>query len=298
MKKMLFVFNPHSGKGLIKNRLLKIVDTFIKAGYQVDIHPTQHTLDAKEKVISRSGEYDMVACSGGDGTLNEVVCGVMESGCNVPIGYIPSGSTNDFAASIKLPKQMEKAAEIVVDGTPFATDIGTFNERPFVYIAAFGAFTDVSYATSQNMKNILGHQAYLLEGVKKLTSIKSHQIKVIHEDEVIEDTFIYGMVSNAKSAGGFKGITGKDVILDDGLFEVTLIKNIRNPLELQSVISYLLGIGKKSERVITFKASEIVFESEDEIPWVLDGEYGGSPERVVIKNNQKAVKIMVANKKK
>ena len=298
MKKMLFVFNPRSGKGQIKSHLLNIVDIFVKAGYQVDIYPTQKQLDAKEQVISKAGDYDIVACSGGDGTLNEVICGVMEANAEIPIGYIPSGSTNDYAASIKLPKQMEKAASIIVHGRPFSTDIGRFNGRTFVYIAAFGAFTDVSYGTPQNMKNLLGHQAYLIEGLKKLSSIRPYELKVEYDSNVINDKFIYGMVSNAKSVGGFKGITGSNVILDDGFFEVTLIKILRNPIDFQSALSYLLGLSKKSERVITFKASYINFESVEEIPWVLDGEFGGDHHKVEIQNCTKAVNIMVAKSEK
>lgn len=298
MRRLLFVFNPHSGKGQIKNHLLNIVDTFIKANYQVEIYTTQKRLDAKEQVISRAGTYDLVVCSGGDGTLNEVISGIMETGYQVPVGYIPSGSTNDFAASIKLPKKMENAARTVVHGMPFATDIGTFNGRTFVYIAAFGAFTDVSYATPQNMKNVLGHQAYIIEGIKKMTSIKSYDMRVEYDEEVLEDKYIYGMVTNAKSVGGFKGITGRDIVLDDGLFEVTLVKTIRNPLELQSVVSCLLGMSKKSERVIKLKTHYICFESNGEIPWVLDGEYGGQPRRVEIINHKQAVQIMVPKKEK
>jgi YegS/Rv2252/BmrU family lipid kinase len=297
MKRLFFVFNPHSGKGLIKNYLLKIIDTFVKAGYSVEISTTQKRLDAKEQVIEKAGSCDLIVCAGGDGTLNEVVSGIMESGCQVPVGYIPAGSTNDFASSIHLPKRMGQAAKIAVEGTPFAVDMGTFNGRTFVYVAGFGAFTDVSYATPQNLKNVLGHQAYILEGMKKLASIKAYDMYVEWEDEVIEDKFIYGMVTNAKSVGGFSGITGPNVALDDGKFEVTLIKKIRNPIELQSVLSYLLRITKKSERVVSFKTHHICFESNGEVPWVLDGEYGGQPRRAEIRNHKQCVSIMVPEKK-
>ncbi len=298
MKRLLFVFNPHSGKGQIKSHLLNIVDTFIKADYLVEIHTTQKPLDAKEQVISRAGTYDLVVCSGGDGTLNETISGVFATGISVPVGYIPSGSTNDFAASVNLPKKMERAAYTAVYGKPFATDIGTFNNRTFIYVAGFGAFTNVSYATPQNMKNLFGHQAYIMEGMKELSSIRAYDMRIECDSEVLEDSYIYGMVTNAKSVGGFKGITGKDVVLDDGLFEVTLVKKIRNPIELQTVISFLLGLTKKCERIVKLKTGYICFESNAEIPWVLDGEYGGQPRRVEIKNHRQAVQIMVPDEEK
>lgn len=294
VKKLLFIFNPNSGKGTIKSHLLNIINTFVRADYEVTVYPTQKTLDAKEKVISAGEQYDLIACSGGDGTLNEVVAGVFDIDKDIPIGYIPSGSTNDFAATIKLPKKMGKAADIIVNGRRFATDIGTFNGRPFVYIAAFGAFTDVSYGTPQNLKNMLGHNAYVLEGAKKLLDIKPYNMTIKWEQGIIEDEFIYGMVSNAKYAGGFKGITGKNVVLNDGKFEVTLIKKLRNPLDLNSVVTYLLGMSKSSERVMTFKTSNITFNSNIDIAWVLDGEFGGEQKVVEIINNQRAVQVMIS----
>ena len=147
-KKLLFVFNPYSGKGQIKNKLLGIVDQFVKSGYEVTIYPTQAPQDAMELVKERAGEYELVVCSGGDGTLDETVTGMMKREHKIPIGYIPAGSTNDFASSLNIPKDMEQAARIAVEGRPFACDMGSFNGDFFVYIAAFGLFTDVSYATS------------------------------------------------------------------------------------------------------------------------------------------------------
>ena len=181
--------------------------------------------DAIKKVRKNAEKYDLVVCSGGDGTLDEVVTGMEQSEVNVPIGYIPAGSTNDFANSLGIPKNMEEAARVAVNGTPFPCDVGGFNGDTFVYVAAFGLFTEVSYQTSQQMKNILGHAAYILEGAKHLMDITSYRMKVSHDGEIIEDEFIYGMVTNSLSVGGFKGISGPDVLLDDRPFEVTLIKN-------------------------------------------------------------------------
>lgn len=292
MKRLLFIYNPHSGKGMIKEHLSDIIDKFIKAGYRVELYPTQKKLDAKEKVIRWAEDFDMVVCSGGDGTLNEVVTGIMELDERPRIGYIPSGSTNDFAASIMLPKSMPEAADVVLKGLPLDVDIGGFNKKKFVYIAAFGAFTDVSYMTPQEMKNVLGHPAYIIEAVKKLTSLRSYKIKAEIDGKIIEDRYMFGMVTNSVSVGGFKGITGKGVVLDDGLFEVTLIKEPKNPIELQLILGALIGMDVKCDSMESFKTSKIEIETEEKIPWVLDGEYGGAPRKIVIKNYQHAIQIM------
>lgn len=292
MENLLFVYNPRSGKAQIRNHLSDIIDTFVKAQYRVQVHPTQRKLDARKQVLDRYGTYDRIVCSGGDGTLNEVVSGVMELEERPMIGYIPSGSTNDFAASILLPKSMKKAAKLAVTGTPYPVDIGKFNKKYFTYIAAFGAFTDVSYLTPQEKKNLLGHQAYLLEGLKKITSIKPYRMRVDYDGKRIEDEFIYGMISNSFSVGGFKGITGKDIVLNDGLFEVTLIRAPKTPIELNYILAVLLGLEEKNELVFTCKASSINITATLNVPWVLDGEYGGAPKRVEIQNLRKAVKMV------
>lgn len=297
-KKLLFVLNPYSGKGEIKNKLLEIVDIFVKNGYRVTIHTTQKAQDAMELVEKKAGKYDLVVCSGGDGTLDETVTGMMRRENRVPIGYIPAGSTNDFAGSLKIPKRMEKAAELIMEGVPFACDVGKFNEDYFVYIAAFGLFTDVSYGTSQGLKNKIGHAAYILEGLKRLHTIQSYHLRVEYEDKVIEDDFIYGMVSNSTSAGGFKNITGKNVKLDDGVFEVTLICMPKNPLEFNEIIGSLTNMIDNTDRIYTFKSDKLKFISETKIPWTLDGEYGGSHHEIVIENEKRAVEIIVKSDSK
>lgn len=292
MKKLLFIYNPYSGKGMLKEHLSDIVDKFVKAGYRVELYPTQRKMDAKEKIVRWAEDFDMVVCSGGDGTLNEVVTGIMELDDKPPVGYIPSGSTNDFATSIMLPKNMLDAAEVVLRGLPLDVDIGGFNKKKFVYIAAFGAFTDVSYMTPQEMKNLLGHPAYIIEAVKKLTSLRSYSIKAKIDDKIIEGRYMFGMVTNSVSVGGFKGITGKGVILDDGMFEVTLIKEPKNPIEIQLIIGALIGMDVKCSSIENFKTSRIEIETEEKIPWVLDGEYGGAPKKAVIRNYRHAIQIM------
>ena len=293
MKKMLFIYNPNSGMGLLKPKLSDVLDIFVKGGYEVTVYPTQKYHDAVRKMGEYEEQYDLVACSGGDGTLDEVVTGMMKREDKVPIGYIPAGTTNDFASSLHISKNMLEAADTVVNGVPFACDVGEFNEDYFVYIAAFGLFTDVSYETKQSMKNVLGHLAYILEGTKRIFNIPSYRIKVTHDGETIEDEFIYGMVTNSRAVGGFKGITGKNVVFDDGKFEVTLFKTPRNPMELNEILGALALRKINPKRMYSFKTNEVHFETEEEIPWTLDGEFGGVHEEVVVKDCQKALEIMV-----
>lgn len=292
-KRLLFVFNPCSGKAQIKGQLAEIVDTMVKAGYEVTIYPTQCAGDATKKIESDASAYDMVVCSGGDGTLDEIVTGMMHLDRRVPLGYIPAGSTNDFASSLGIPKEMVTAAKTAVGGIPFPCDIGSFNGDYFVYVAAFGLFTEVSYKTSQEWKNVLGHAAYILEGAKCLHDIPSYMMQVEYNNMVIQDEFIYGMISNSTSVGGFKGMTGKDVLLDDGLFEVTLIKKPKNPMELNEIIASLINLVDDTEMIYSFKTSEVKFTAAKEIPWTLDGEYGGAHVEVCVKNLKQVVDIMV-----
>lgn len=293
---MLFIYNPKAGKAQIKNHLVDILDIFVKAGYEVTVYPTQSHGDAIKKTMKKKDKYDIVVCSGGDGTLDEVFTGMMKCEKKVPIGYIPAGSTNDFAMSLNVPKNMVQAAQTVVDGETYAVDVGEFNDDVFAYIAAFGLFTEVSYSTDQQVKNMLGHVAYLLEGVKRLSTIKSYKMKVTLNDEVIEDDFIFGMITNSFSVGGFQGITGNEVQMDDGMFEVTLIKRPMNPLELNRVMAALVDREVDSECMYCYKAKEIRIESEEEVAWTLDGEFGGNHQEVTIKNLHKALEIRVPHR--
>ena len=210
-KKMLFVFNPKAGKGKIKTHLLDIVDIFSSHNYEIIIRSTQAPRDAYEKAKEYADSVDLIVCSGGDGTLDEVVTGIMEVDSSVPIGYIPAGSTNDFANSLFMPKNMIRVAEMIMAEELYHCDIGRFNQKTFAYVAAFGLFTDVSYETDQDLKNVLGHVAYVLEGVKRLFDIKSYHMKVSSEEVQVEDDFIVGMITNSRSVGGFKNLTGKNV---------------------------------------------------------------------------------------
>ncbi|MBQ7066821.1 MAG: YegS/Rv2252/BmrU family lipid kinase [Lachnospiraceae bacterium] len=297
-KKMLFIYNPHAGKASIRSNLLDMIDIFTKAGFEVTAYPTQKKGDAIKATRERSSDFQVLACSGGDGTLDEVVTGMMECEKRIPIGYVPAGTTNDFAKSLKIPSNMLKAARAIVDGKIFPCDIGAFNDDTFVYIAAFGLFTDVSYATDQQIKNVLGHMAYVLEGAKRINSIPSYHVKYSHDGIENEGDFVFGMITNSLSVGGFRKITGKNVELDDGLFEVTLIKKPKNMIELNLILTSLIGRKIVTEYMDCFKTNKLVIETQEEIPWTLDGEFGGNHSKVTVKNEKQALKIIIPDKER
>ncbi len=207
---------------------------------------------------------------------------------------LPAGSTNDFAQSHGLPKNMLKAAQIAVEGKEFTCDVGRFNEDTFVYVAAFGLFTNVTYETAQDMKNILGHMAYILQGVKSLAAIPSYNMKITYDDQIIEDEFMLGMITNSVSVGGFKKITGKHVRMDDGVFEVTLIKRPKTIKALNDLILSLMNREFDADDMYFFRAGKVICEAKEAVAWTIDGENGGNHERVVVENLCKAIKIRVA----
>lgn len=297
-KKLIFIFNPKAGEGKIKTSLTDIIDIFNKGGYEVLVRATQCPKDAYQQAKLYADKVDLVVCSGGDGTLNEVVTGIMETGSSVPIGYIPAGSTNDFANSLFMPKGMTEAASNIMEEELYHCDIGRFNRSTFAYVAAFGLFTDVAYKTDQDLKNILGHLAYLLEGVKRLFDIKSYRMRVETDEMVIEDDFIFGMITNSRSVGGFKKLTGKNVDMNDGLFEVTLIVRPKNALELQEIMTGLITEEDNSDLIHSFKTSRIYIQSEEAVSWTLDGEFGGSIQRAEIENRHGALNLYLKSTKK
>ena len=295
-KKMLFIYNPKAGKARIRSKLLDIIDIFTKAGFEVTVYPTQAKGDGLTAVKEqKQGAYDIIVCSGGDGTLDEVVTGMMQCKEKIPIGYVPAGSTNDFAHSLRIPKNMISASQAIVDGKTFSCDVGAFNDDIFVYIAAFGIFTDVSYETPQDIKNLLGHMAYILEGMRRLSAIKAYKMKVESEKLSLEGEFLFGMITNSTSVGGFKRITGKYVQLDDGEFEVTLIKKPSNPIELNMIMAALINRNINTDCMYCFKTKALKIMSEEETAWTLDGEFGGRHTQVEIYNKMQALDIRVPN---
>lgn len=295
MKKIYFVYNPHSGKEQIGSKLNEIIQVLAGQDNELTVVPTVGYLDAMERIANLRSDYDMVVCSGGDGTLNEVVTGMMKrpGERRIPIGYIPSGTTNDFARSLEIPRNMPEAARSIMTGRPFACDIGSFNDRSFVYIASFGIFTDVSYSTKQEIKNVLGHMAYILEAMKSLYNIKSYKMKVCSEEMEFAGDFLFGMVTNSKSVAGFKGLVRNEVVFDDGVYEVTFIKRPKNPREIQEILAALLNEELDSKYMYSFRTKRLLIESEETVPWTLDGEFGGEHQKAVIENNQKAIEIII-----
>lgn len=300
MRKIYFIYNPHSGKEQIGSKLNEIIRILAEKDNELMVAPTVGYLDAMERIANLKDGYDLVVCSGGDGTLDEVVTGMMKrpKERRIPIGYIPAGTTNDFARSLEIPRNMPDAARNAMEGKPFSCDIGSFNEDSFVYIASFGIFTEVSYSTKQEVKNVLGHMAYILEGMKSLYNIKSYKMKVSSDEIEFEGDFLFGMVTNSKSVAGFKGLVKGDVQFDDGVYEVTFIKRPKNPLEIQEILAALLLEEIDSNYMYSFRTKKLTIESEEMVPWTLDGEFGGEHDQVVIENNHKAVEIIVKDTEK
>lgn len=293
MKKLLFVLNPYSGKAQIKNHLLEITDIFTKAGYDTTVYPTQAVNDCFEKVKREAALYDLVVVSGGDGTLNEAVAGMIASYSAAPLGYIPAGTVNDFSKSLGIPRDMVAAAKNAVEGQRFDCDICQFNGRIFNYVAAFGAFTDVPYETPQGTKNIFGQAAYFFEGMKKLSGLQSYHAKVRYDGVEIEDDFALGMVLNSKSVAGFEvredNAILTDISLDDGMFEGVLVRMPSNLAQFQVIISDFLKGNVEGAGYVTFKTSKVEFEFDEEVKWTLDGEFGGAGKNAEIDILNKAV---------
>lgn len=291
-KRLLFIYNPFSGRKLIRSKLYDIVNIFAEAGYEIEIHPTQSHQDAMRMACECADRFDRIVCSGGDGTLDEVVTGVVQSGSKVPIGYIPAGSTNDFGNTLGIPKDMIKAAKIAVSDDLFECDYGKLNDAIFVYVAAFGLFTDTSYNTPQEMKNFWGHFAYVLEGMKTLHEISSYNMRLECSERIIQDRFIFGMVTNSASVGGFKGITGTDVDLSDGVFEVTLVRTPNNVVELNRIITALTTKKEDSDLVFSFKTDKLKCIFDEDVAWTIDGEYAGKNMLFDIENVQHGFTIL------
>lgn len=293
MRNLLFIYNPKAGKGNIANHLDAIVDIFTKAGYRVTIYPTQCRGDGEVTAREWSKDFDRIVCAGGDGTLDEIVTGLMTSGVRIPIGYLPTGSTNDFARSIGIPRTPKRAAQRAVSDNLFKCDLGKFNDRYFVYVAAFGLFTDVTYETDQGMKNIFGYTAYVAEAIRRLPTARSIPLRITYDDKVITDSFIVGLVTNSASVGGMKAIPGPDVELDDGIFEVMLIREPDSILDYNLIGPAILDRRIRSDNVICFKCSRLSFESDEPIPWNLDGEFGGMADRAEIINMHEAAEFVI-----
>ncbi len=299
MKKLLFIFNPIAGKKLMRSKLLYTIDLFTKYGWIVTTYPTQKRNSIRKIAIEIGKSFDLIVCAGGDGTFNETVKAISTIKNAPPLAYIPCGSTNDFGYTLGIPMSIEKAAKIAMTGTVFACDLGTFNRKLFTYIAAFGIFTEVPYQTSQQMKNVFGHFAYILEAVKNFSKLKSYQMKIVADGKKYCGDYLLGTITNSNSIGGYKNLSKLSTVLNDGLFEVILIKKPRNPLEYNNLIASILMQNLDCPYLEVFKARKISFYSAStKTPWTLDGERGGSHQLVKIKNHKKAIKYIISNPKK
>ena len=282
MKKMLFLVNPVAGTNTIGNKMVPILDMFQKAGYEVTVHISQSGEDVFQTFYRQSGDFDTLVCCGGDGTLNTSTDGLIKSGNKPRFGYIPAGTVNDFATTYHIPKRPVEAAKVIAAGNSKLIDIGSFDGRSFVYVAAFGSIADVSYSTPQKMKNALGKAAYILEGAKKLLAMKPYHAKFTTDDRVIEGDFIYGSLSNSCSIGGFKLPLMRDYRFNDGLMEVLLVHKPQNIAEANRILNVLLTQKPDGEVVTMLQSHTVSYVADEEIPWTLDGEFGGAKREATV----------------
>ena len=293
MKKMLFIMNPFSGMRRANRYLSDIISLFNRAEYEVNIRMTSGVGDAARFAREYSVGVDLVVCCGGDGTLNEVLTGIIQSGSQAAIGYIPAGSTNDFAASLKLSTNIMQATQDILEGTPVAYDVGKFGDRYFSYVASFGAFTKSSYATPQSVKNALGHTAYVLEGISELSQIRKFHVRMELENEIVEDDFLFGCISNSTSIGGVLTLDPKIVDMSDGLLEVFLVRAPRNLTEISECIMALQSQRYNDCAMITFgSARKISVTAQGDMPWTLDGEKFDGQEKIEVENLHHAFRLM------
>ena len=291
MKKLLFVMNPYAGMRKGAKALADIIAIFNRADYEVITYMTAGPGDGRPIVAKQASQVDLVVCAGGDGTFNETVNGILESGCDTPVGYIPCGSTNDFASSLQLQTNPVKAAQAIVDGDVTRYDIGKFGDRYFSYVASFGAFTKTSYTTPQSVKNALGHTAYLLSCVQELSQIRKEHLLIETSDQVIEDDFIFGAISNSTSVGGILTLDPKQVDMRDGKFELLLVRAPRDLLELSDCIR-ALQTQKYNCPMITFlSTSSLTVYANPEMDWSLDGERQAGSDRIFVENLYHAISI-------
>ena len=289
---MLFVMNPYAGTRKANRQLADILGVFNRAGFRVETYMTQFQGDGQQIVRERAAEVDVVVCCGGDGTFNETVSGLLSSGADTPIGYIPAGSTNDFAASLGLTGGFTELAERIVKGTPTPIDVGSFGARYFTYVASFGAFTRASYSAPQNIKNALGHTAYLLEGIQELSQIRKVRVKMEMDERTVEDEFLFGAICNSTSLGGVLTLDPKQVDLSDGKFEVLLV---RMPRDLSEIKECIQAVQKQKYncKMITFQSTSTVkITAPPDMPWTLDGEREDGHWQAEVKNLHHAIRLL------
>ncbi len=293
MKKMLFIVNPISGQKKAVKYLPEIISLFNRANYEVITYITGAQGDATHMAALRGGDMDIVVCCGGDGTFNETITGLLKQGIHIPVGYIPSGSTNDFAASMHLSSNPLKAAQDIIEGRPVAYDVGKFGSRYFSYVASFGAFTQTSYTTPQSIKNLLGHTAYVLSGISELSQIRKEHVRMEIDGEVVEDDFLFGAISNATSVGGILTLDPKYVDMSDGLLEILLVRAPRNLTEITDCIQAFQAQDYNNCAMVTFRsARKIRILASSDMPWTLDGEREEGHLEVFAENVHHAIQLV------
>ncbi len=285
MKKLLFLFNPISGQKKANKFYLDMVALFNRHGYDVTAFVTGAQDDARKTAARLGPDMDLVICCGGDGTLNETISGLLESGAEVPVGYIPAGSTNDFASSLKLSGSPMQAALDIMEGERVAYDVGRFGEKHFTYVASFGAFTKTSYTTPQSVKNALGHTAYVLGGISELSQIRKEHVRIEAEDFVVEDDFLFGAICNSTSVGGILTLDPRQVDMGDGLMELLLVRAPESLAEITECIQAVQSGRYNDCAMITFaSARKMTIYASPEMPWTLDGEREDGHEMVEVEN--------------
>ena len=293
-QRLLLIVNPCSGRAKMRTELLRVVETLSSGGYTVTVYPTKTRGDATDYVSNLSeNEYERIVVCGGDGTLNEVITGLMKSGLHITLGYIPSGTLNEWSSGLGIARSIPKAAEDINTGKKIQLDIGRFGDRYFSYTASFGAFTDASYSAPQDIKNVLGQAAYFFEGIKSLGNIKPVRLKFKTDEREIEGDFLFGAVSNSMSVGGIVKFDESAVKLNDGRFEVLLIRNPDNILKLQPIIDGILKRDFDREGIEFFTTESITVTGGDGLSWTLDGEYAEGKDEIVISNMHNAIELIV-----
>ena len=292
-KKLLMIVNPSAGRSKSRGPLFDAAAILSQAGYLISIHNTVCAGDAAETAAREGEHYDVIVAVGGDGTLNEGVSGVLRLEHPPMLGYLAQGSTNDFASSLHISNKPAVAAAAIAQAAPRQLDIGRWNDRHFVYVASFGAFTRSSYAAPQAAKNALGHFAYILEGMKDLNTLRPYQVKLTADGEVLDGEYLFGAVCNSTSIGGLMKLDPERVVLDDGQFEMLLIPNPKTAQDLQNLVLALLDQHYDREGLVFRHVSSIHLETEQDLPWSLDGEYAASTPVVDIENRQRSLTMLL-----
>ena len=293
MEKLLLIYNPNSGTRKSARHLSEVCEVFTEKGFLVTALPTLKRGDATEYVKRFGPDYNFVVVMGGDGTYNEVVSGYVSSGLKTPIGYIPAGSTNDFAQGLGLSKDIKEAATRIAKGSPSGIDVGLFNGRVFTYVASFGAFAKASYETPQNIKNALGHMAYILAGATSIADIRPIRATIKTDKETYEGDFLFGAISNSTSMGGVLKLKPDDVDMSDGLFELLLLRTSTDILEISDLVRAVAAQKYDTTPMLTFvESSRFEIDIPEAVDWSLDGEYQKGVQHIVIENKPCAVNLI------